>query len=120
MVIDDSTMRTLVEDKDLPDIKPEDIKLDISAVDALTPKELEAVKQAWVCSSRTNEQLLVLLKMCPEKIERLQRMLVEIKDSDKDATDSINVKILRLKEEYAVVIKEIEMRKANILKEPVK
>jgi hypothetical protein len=98
-----------MDDKDLPDIKPEEIKLDTSKVDAMDEKTLTETKQKWVCDSRSNEQLVFLLKMCPEKIDRIQVLLVNEKDPDSIKT--LTDKIERLKEEYAVCIKEIEMRK---------
>jgi len=93
--------------KDLPDIKPEDIKLDTSAVDKLNAKALEVVKQTWVTTGRSNEQLLFLLKQIPEKVGRIEKILAEQKEPDKSLID----KITRLKEEYAVCIKEIQSRK---------
>jgi hypothetical protein len=94
---------------ELPDIKPGDIKLDTSKVDVMDEKTLTETKQKWVCDSRSNEQLVFLLKMCPEKIDRIQANMANEKDPDQ--IKMMTEKIERLKEEYAVCIKEIEMRK---------
>jgi hypothetical protein len=110
-----------IADKDLPDIKPADIALDTSAVDALEPAELVVVKDRWVCSSRTNEQLVLLMKQCPEKVEQLiverDRSLplsLALGNPPRLASDEvINEKIARLKEQYAVCLKEITSRKAK-------
>jgi hypothetical protein len=98
-------MPDLIVDKDLPDIKPADIKIDITAVSKLTGAQLTSVKQTWVNTSRTNEQLVTLIKQIPEKIDRINAM------GTPDA--SLVAKIARLKEEYAVCILEIQARKAK-------
>ena len=95
-----------VLDKDLPDIKPADIVLDITVISKLSTVELTAVKHKWVNTGRTNEQLLHLIKQIPEKIDRIMAMGIP------DA--SMVAKIARLKEEYAVCILEIQARKAAI------
>ena len=103
----DADVTKPVATKDLPNIKPEDIKLDISAIDKLGSKELEVIKQRWVTTGRSNEQLLFLLKQIPEKVDRINKILSEQKEPDKSLVD----KIARLKEEYVICIKEIEYRK---------
>lgn len=110
-----ATEAVAIADKDLPEIKPADIKLDTSAVDTLKPAELVVVQQKWVSGARTNEQLVLLIKQCPEKIARLEAMKVEpyIIGSPAKDTASIDAKIARLKEQYAVCIKEIKSRRAK-------
>jgi len=112
-----SSEATAIADKDLPDIKPADIKLDTSKVDALKPAELEAVKQKWVAPSRSNDQLLLLLEQCPAKIDRINAILATQKEPDQGLID----KIARLKEQYAVCVKEVQSRKtmAIAVAEPV-
>ena len=105
----DADVTKPVETKDLPDIKPADIKLDITMLDKLLPKEIEVIKQRWVTTGRSNEQLLFLLKQIPEKVDRINKVLSEQKEPDKSLVD----KITRLKEEYAVCIKEIKARKGG-------
>ena len=97
-----------VLDKDLPDIKPVDIVLDITAVSKLSTVELTAVKHKWVHTSRTNDQLVILIQQIPAKIDRIMAM------GTPDA--SLTAKIIRLKEEYAVCILEIQARKAAAIK----
>ena len=100
-----------ISNNELPDTKPGDIKLDVSKVESMDAKTLAETKQRWVCSSRSNEQLVFLLKMCPEKIDRIQANMANEKDPD--SIKSMTEKIERLKEEYAVCIKEIELRKGK-------
>ena len=97
-------------DKDLPDIKPEDIKLDTSNFDKLGVKEQEVVKSNWVASQRSNEQLVLLIDQIPKKIDRINIILATQKEPDKSLVD----KIVRLKEEYAVCINEITLRKKAV------
>jgi hypothetical protein len=96
---------TTIADRDLPDIKPADIKIDITPVTKLTTAQLNAVKFTWVNTSRTNDQLVILIKQIPEKIDRINAMGMP------DA--SLTAKIARLKEEYAVCILEIQARRAK-------
>ena len=99
-----------IADKDLPDIKPADIKLDTSKVDSLKPEELKVIMNKYMAPIRPNEQLLLLLQQCPEKVARCQ----EIIDRGEDKTGLLANKIVVLKEQYAVVIKEISARKAAV------
>ena len=96
---------TIIADKDLPDIKPADIKIPITAVSTLPAAQLTAVKLKWVHTSRTNYQLVTLIKQIPEKIDRINAM------GTPDA--SLTAKIARLKEEYAVCILEIISRRTK-------
>jgi uncharacterized protein (DUF4213/DUF364 family) len=94
-----------IADKDLPDIKPADIKIDITPVTKLTTAQLTAVKQTWVNTSRTNDQLVTLIKQIPGKIDRINAM--------GNLDTSMTEKIARLKEEYAVCIIEIQARRST-------
>jgi hypothetical protein len=101
-------------DKELPDIKV--AVLDVSTVEALKPAELVVVKEKWVTPSRTNEQLVILIEQCPAKIERINAMLATQTVPDQSLVD----KVVRLKEQYAVCLKEISARRTvAIAKEPV-
>jgi len=93
-----------VLDKDLPDIKAEDIKIPITTVSTLPAAQLTIVKLRWVHTARTNDQLVTLIKQIPVKIDRINAMGTP--------DTSLTAKIARLKEEYAVCILEIQARKA--------
>jgi len=95
----------VILDIDLPDIKPADIKIPITAVSTLPAVQLTAVKLRWAHTSRTNYQLVTLIQQIPEKIDRINAM------GTPDA--SLTAKIARLKEEYAVCILEIQARRAK-------
>ena len=94
-----------IADKDLPDIKPADIKIDISGVESLPSNSLLSVKSRWVNTSRTNGQLVLLIQQIPEKIARINALGTP--------DTSLTEKIARLKEEYAICILEIQARKAK-------
>ena len=97
-------------DKDLPDITLADIKLDTSRVDLLKPIELKTVIEQYAMTRRSNDQLLLLIQQCPEKVARCQEMI----DRGKDKDGLLAKKIVVLKDQYAVVIKEIAARKVAV------
>ena len=61
-----------IDDKDLPDIKPEDKKIDTSSVDALSSNDLDVKKQERGLYMVSNERLVELLEYYPREIERMQ------------------------------------------------
>lgn len=114
-----------IADKDLPIVEAKDVKLDVSAVEVLKPEELKSIMDTWASSQRTNEQLLFLIKMCPEKVNRLTALKNTPYQIGEPARDfvSIDAKIERLKEQYAICLKEMEGRRtvaiAKIDAEPI-
>ena len=96
---------------DLPVIAAKDKKLDTSEFDALEAGQLEAVKHRWVAPARSNEQLVGLVDMCPEKIARLQDIIDNTKDAE--LIQQLREKSARLREQYAVVLHEIDSRRTK-------
>ena len=96
---------------DLPVIAAKDKKLDTSEFDTLEAGQLEAVKARWVAPARSNEQLVGLVEMCPEKIARLTELIAHSRDEE--LNQLLREKIDRLKEQYAVVLHEIDARRTK-------
>lgn len=100
---------TAIADKDLPDIKPADKKLDTSKVDALKPVELIAKSKGRGMHVVGNDRLLELMKEYPESVAQLQDQY-ENRSVKEDGTDYLK-QIENLKEKYGLICKEIESRK---------
>lgn len=98
-----------IDDKDLPDIKPEDIKVDISTVDKMDAKELATATAYRTIDTKDNSTLLFLKQTYERKLPLLKTQLETEKDTEiiKNTQDKID----RITEKYGLVIKQIQARK---------
>jgi hypothetical protein len=101
-----------IDSKDLPDIKPVDIKADISVVTAMDAKTLEMAKTTRGLYMLSNKRLIELLEYYPLAIARDQIMYDNRPKYEGDGIQYLET-IDRMKEKYGLVIKEIETRKAK-------